>query len=213
MIADAKLALSYSTNIPVLPSKINSGIDPTGFSVEGIVDNSDKILQLWFSSLFTHTAQIFEVHLCRARGFLPPPISAGPIHPTWLWSDIYKPNDFELFRQPIAFPLLQSFKDWESLWVKYSKIVAWPGLLGLLGSISLFIYYKSRKETFNLQIAFWLSLIWGTLISLSLFTYAPDYRYAAIAQILGFMSVVILIVELISRLLTKIKEFGAQYLN
>ena len=165
-------------------------IIPNGFLKSGIEKNSRQILTLWLESAPSKLNLILEARKCRALPFLPPPLINHPVHPTWLANGIYQPNQFALVPQKVSLPYIGLLSSWEKLWQKYALIVAWPGALGLFGTL-IFAFYsrKNTKSSAYLLGMILIVLVWSTLLPLSVIALAPDYRYAATAQFVGIIGV------------------------
>lgn len=165
-------------------------IIPDGFLKNGLEQNSKEILTVWLKSTTSKLNLILEARKCRALPFLPPPLINHPVHPTWLANGIYQPNEFALSPQKVALPFIGLLSSWEKLWQKYALIVAWPGALGLFGTLILGIIPRGRTKTSSFLLGkILIVLVWSTLLPLSVIALAPDYRYAATAQFVGIIGV------------------------
>jgi hypothetical protein len=165
-------------------------IIPNGFLKSGIEQNSRQILTVWLESTTSKLNLILEARKCRALPFLPPPLIDHPVHPTWLANGIYQPNEFALAPQRVALPFIGLLTSWEKLWQKYALIVAWPGALGLFGTLILGFFSRKKTGTSSYLLGrILIVLVWSTLLPLSVIALAPDYRYAATAQFVGIIGV------------------------
>lgn len=160
-------------------------MQPNGFNQTGLETNSREILLAWLEVLKEHPGLILSTRVCRSLAFVPPPFISHPIHPTWLFDGIYEPNDFSLSSKNLKSPIMDLMDWWLNLWVKHALIVAWPALLGLIGTILLPIISKLRHAQSRGTDKPLIFLVWSNLSTLVAMTFSPDYRYAAIAQFFG----------------------------
>ena len=159
-------------------------IIPPGFNQDGLADNANEVLSVWWKNLSKNFDLIFEARKCRALPFIPPPFIRHPVHPTWLFPGVYEPNSFDLHtivQEGFAFKALQS---WEDLWQRYALIVAWPAALGSVGILFAW-FIKRRNPDITMLTRVLSALIAASLVSLWFVSLSPDYRYAAISQFLG----------------------------
>ena len=166
-------------------------MQPKGFNQNGLEANSREILFAWLEVLREHPGLIVSTRVCRSLAFVPPPFISHPVHPTWLFNGIYQPNDYSLVSRNFESPILDFMDSWLNLWVKYALIVAWPALLGLIGTILLPIVSKMRRPQSIGTDKPLIFLVWSNLLTLVAMTFSPDYRYAAIAQFFGIVCILL----------------------
>lgn len=159
-----------------------------GFTPENIVDKKFILVKAWLVVLRNHPEIIMQARMCRTQPFMPPPFSPGPIHPTWNANGIYQPNEFDLVSNPPFKELASAMRIWQSLWTHNTNKVAWPGKLWLIGTISLLIilFIDQKRDKF-FQLALYQLLSTSLIISLIALAPSPDFRYAAISQLIGLM--------------------------
>lgn len=158
-----------------------------GFKTQAVVRLEDRLPFLWFDALVTNPFPIVEAHICRGAPYLPPPLasSAGPHN--WVITTIEQPNPSGL---SLAAPVMvrQPLVAWAALWTARSGFLAWPGLLGLVGTLSLIAIGRwKRDRSPRLVLA---AVMWGTLLPFAGWTVLTDFRYAAVAQLIGVVAFV-----------------------
>ena len=155
--------------------------DP-GFDAEAVRRFEAQIPRWWLEALINNPYPIVDAHLCRGAPFLPPPLASNAGPHNWVVTTIEQPNEFELsFASPVS--LRQPFVAWTAVWTSRAEIVAWPGLLSLIGTVSLVAigrWRKSRSERLTLA-----AFAWGTLLPFAAWTVYSDFRYGAVAQLIG----------------------------
>jgi hypothetical protein len=166
-----------------------SGFDPTGLEA-----NSREIFLAWLDVFKDNPGLIISTRACRALSFVPPPFISRPVHPTWLFDGIWGPNDFGLVAKEFKSPIFDFMDWWLNLWIKHALIVAWPALLGLIGTILLPIVSRLRPLRISSSGRPLVFLVWSNLLTLIAITFAPDYRYAAIPQFFGIVYILLFVV-------------------
>ena len=133
--------------------------------------------------------------MCRGAAYLPPPLAsnAGP-YPNWNGTSI-EPNDFGVsFAMPLAVRTPLVF--WYSIWASKANIIAWPGLLVLLGTFALTAIGRWRRERGpRLVLA---ATMWGILFPFAAWTVFSDYRYVASAQLIALVALSTYLAGLVS---------------
>ena len=155
----------------------------------------ENIFKWWVETAVTFPHLVAEAHLCRGAAYLPPPLAsdAGP-YPNWNGTSI-EPNDFGVsFAMPLAVRTPLVF--WYSIWASKANIIAWPGLLVLLGTLALAAIGRWRRERGpRLVLA---ATMWGTLLPFAAWTVFSDYRYVASAQLIGLVALSTYLAGLVS---------------
>lgn len=152
----------------------------------------------WYAQLArTAPWYIVQARQCRAAAFLPPPMSIGPRFVYQNELSVFE-NDWGI-RALEPVPILTSAaKAWDGVWVAGGRILAWPGLLGLLGSIALLLRLR-RRTALAFTTYVWLSVTWGSLLTISLVSVSQDFRYATVPAFVGLTAVIALIGEALHR--------------
>jgi hypothetical protein len=157
-----------------------------GFNPQGIINKKNDLVYAWLSLLKKHPEVIMAARMCRTQAFLPPPFSPGPIHPQWNANGIYQPNEFGLVNKPPIQELASVMRVWQSFWLHNTNEIAWPGrhlLMGILLAVIILSLHNNSKEIF-IQIALQQLLSISLIFSLILIAPSPDFRYAAITQLI-----------------------------
>jgi len=154
----------------------------------GLAAEWESRIPMWLlEASVTYPHRTVEAHLCRGAPFLPPPFasSAGP-SPVWGGTSIVQPNDFGLeFANPLA--VRTPFIAWNALWNARASVVGWPGLLALLGSLSLVALGRWRPQRGRRLVL--AGFMWGPLLPFAAWTVLSDFRYVATVQILGVVAI------------------------
>jgi hypothetical protein len=178
---------------------------PVGFDPSGLEANSREVVSAWIEVFRGNPGLIISTRVCRALAFVPPPFISHPVHATWLFDGIYEPNDFGLVSKKLKSPITDFMDGWLDLWVKYALIVAWPALLGLIGTILLPIISKLRHSPNYITNRPLVILVWSNLLTLVAMTPSPDFRYAAIAQFFGITCILVFSITMFKKVLSYFK--------
>lgn len=168
-------------------SVINGLVYRDGFNTE-VANTVLREALGWYVELATTTPQyIAQARLCRAAAMLPPPLSTGPKY-TYLNELAVYPNELGIEKWEVVPPLTSAAVAVDGLWVAGGRILAWPGLLALLGSVALYLRARRRPERF-LSAATWFALTWGTIATIALVSVAQDFRYGVVPAFVGLVAI------------------------
>lgn len=140
----------------------------------------------WYKELaLTSPQYIVQARACRAAAMLPPPLSTGPKYIYINELSVY-PNELGIERWEVVPPLASAAVALDGLWVSGGRILAWPGLLALLGTIALYLRARRRPERF-VSAATWFAITWGTVGVITLVSVAQDFRYGAVPALVALV--------------------------
>jgi len=168
-----------------------------GFDPAFVSAHEAEIAGWWARVAASYPHLVVRAHLCRGSAYLPPPLASdsGP-YAIWNTTSILQPNDLNVSLYAPAIVRVP-FLLWNSVWSERAGVIAWPGLLGLLGTVSL--VFIGRWSPLRVPRLVFAACIWGSLVPFAAWTVLSDYRYVASAQLLCLVTILAALAGLASR--------------
>jgi hypothetical protein len=161
---------------------IDGVIFNSGFDANKANEFRNRILHIWLESFKKNPETISWARYCRGAAFLPPPFANPPQNYAFIAVGTANDHPLSIKSEPLV-PFLHSLTvAWISLWQLNGQIMGWPGLYLFLFILIFMITPIARRNSAWVLI---LALICSRSVFLVFFAGAPDFRYAALVQILS----------------------------
>ena len=152
-----------------------------GFDSRAADSVAERIFPLWIEAVRSAPLLVLKSHYCKASVFLPPPFGWPTGWAYWIHPGI-DPNSLGIQAGSLA-GLGEAMNRWLSIWIGQARYVAWPGLWLLITGCVL--WRVRRRLALLIPIA---SLLTANVVALLVYAPAPDFRYAAVVQMVGVLA-------------------------